>query len=387
MSLARFKEIYCDDWQIISDSLFLAIGNKENDKLKTLLQKYFSATDTKVLLNYPIASYGGGNSERKFNTPAAIAVQCKSRDALRAILSVTQNADARLDPDEGERSPTLLLLAVMAGDIETTRLLLENSARINEQVVSKEGRPLTALAFAVQGGFTGTANLLLDHGANPGFIEAALAIEARKESLLPILERLIELRPTLIEERDRTDNGTLLHHAVGHGNMTVVKYLIAQGADINACDGDDRTPLDYALGTNNPGIARYLEDIGATSSDPVQGDAATTKIEITGIVERLELLEEKFGIAISGLYATCEFKTWKTPHYYAIVINFDVASSTGAELDQSLSIRASAYNSAGQLLGTGSAYINKDDFLGFASMNITLDVDQAPEKIRLFPVT
>ena len=111
------------------------------------------------------------------------------------------------------------------------------------------------------------------------------------------------------------------------------------------------------------------------------------KKEITQLIERLELLEEKFGIAISGLYATSEFITWKilTPHVHEIKINFDVGSSSGTALDRSFKIHASAYNSAGQLLGTSSANINKDNFLGFASMSIGIDVDQTPEKIRLFP--
>jgi len=31
--------------------------------------------------------------------------------------------------------------------------------------------------------------------------------------------------------------------------------------------------------------------------------------EITNIIERLELLEEKFGIALSGVYACCSVHT------------------------------------------------------------------------------
>lgn len=108
------------------------------------------------------------------------------------------------------------------------------------------------------------------------------------------------------------------------------------------------------------------------------------KKEITEIVERLELLEEKFGIAISGLYATCEFRDYATPSYL-VIINFDLASLSGGKLERSFVVYANAYNSAGQLLTMQRPCIDANDFMGLESFSLYLEVDLVPEKIRLYP--
>lgn len=108
-----------------------------------------------------------------------------------------------------------------------------------------------------------------------------------------------------------------------------------------------------------------------------------SKKEITNIVERLELLEEKFGIAISGLYASCKYEPYGP--YHEIKINFDLISLSGGKLERSFWMLTSAYNSAGQLLETGKTHIDTDNFMGFSPVSITLYLDQMPEKIRLSP--
>lgn len=103
------------------------------------------------------------------------------------------------------------------------------------------------------------------------------------------------------------------------------------------------------------------------------------KKEITKTVERFELIEEKLGVEISGLYATCEHEP--DEHEFAIQINFDVTSLTG-KFEYETYI-ASAYNSAGQLLGKGS--VSTYGRHGFSSESISLRIDQEPVRIRLFP--
>jgi hypothetical protein len=116
-----------------------------------------------------------------------------------------------------------------------------------------------------------------------------------------------------------------------------------------------------------------------------QSTPSKQKKEITKIIERLELLEEKFGIAISGLYSTCRYEPYGTPPYHEVKINFDLTSLSDGKLERSFNVIASAYNSAGQLLKTDSTRIYADDFMGFSPVSITLHLDQVPEKIRLFP--
>jgi hypothetical protein len=109
--------------------------------------------------------------------------------------------------------------------------------------------------------------------------------------------------------------------------------------------------------------------------------------EITNIIERLELLEEKFGITISGLYADSKpVRVNGVEGYIYIRINFDLTSLAGDKLERDFSVVASVYNSAGQLLDTKSTLIYADKFNGFSSVSMSLyDLDQTPAKIRLFP--
>lgn len=110
--------------------------------------------------------------------------------------------------------------------------------------------------------------------------------------------------------------------------------------------------------------------------------------EVTHLVERLDLLEEKLGILISGLYATVETAHRLDGDYDVryIKINFDLSSVNGGNLKRDFLITASAYNTAGQLLETTCTYINADRFMGFQSISMNLSsLIQMPEKIRLFP--
>ena len=110
------------------------------------------------------------------------------------------------------------------------------------------------------------------------------------------------------------------------------------------------------------------------------------KKEITEIIERFELREEMLGVVISGLYANCEYITDDSHPYYTIRINFDIASLSGNKLGRSVSINASAYNSAGQLLGAERTQLFDQNFMGFSSESICFySLDQEPKKIRLYP--
>ena len=127
--------------------------------------------------------------------------------------------------------------------------------------------------------------------------------------------------------------------------------------------------------------------VASSSREKTQNNPAAqpeTKYEITGIVERLELMEEKFGISIDGLYATCEKQTWNNAESFQLTLNFDVTATTG-DIDRGFSIRANAYNTQGQLIGTQTAFIDVRQFMGFESKTIQLDVDHSPTKLRLFP--
>ena len=104
--------------------------------------------------------------------------------------------------------------------------------------------------------------------------------------------------------------------------------------------------------------------------------------EVTSNVERLELIEDKFGIGISGVYASTQAMA---EDQFLVRINFDISSSDGEPLKQSFYIHATAYNKAGQAIGMENIFVHQPDFFGFDSRSLLFYIDQPLEKIRLFP--
>jgi hypothetical protein len=109
------------------------------------------------------------------------------------------------------------------------------------------------------------------------------------------------------------------------------------------------------------------------------------KKEITNIVERLDLLEGKFGITLSGIYATCEPSEYEEGQY-EVHVNYDISSPNGEGLaHDTVWINANTYNASGQLLGNHQHLLRKSKFMGFESASHEFVIDQIPQKIRLFP--
>jgi len=397
-ALARFREEFPDD----NIEIFVDIGNAirkdDANALSQIISNYFSKTGTIGFLDGAIAAYWDDEEKVQLLPPAFLALEFKSRKALVEILRSTENPNARRNPDEPENSPTLLMRAVLYGDIEAAQLLLDAGANPNEEevVLLEDGTslPTTALSYAVSQGLNKTADLLLNEGAIPTFLDAHQALVTGDVSML---ERIVSHHAGLIQERAGLSlrvpilsGATLLYLAVIGGNISTIKWLVGQGADVNAISDIGATPLDVAIGQGKNDVADYLRSAGgirgAQESSSNIPEVEKMKQEITKNIERLELLEEKFGIAISGIYASCEATPWNRPTSdYIVSVNFDMASLNGGALGRSFKICASAYNSTGQLLGKLESYIDKEDFMGFASINITLYLDQAPEKVRLFP--
>ena len=60
----------------------------------------------------------------------------------------------------------------------------------------------------------------------------------------------------------KTDGLTPLHLAARNGNLEIIKLLLAHKADINAAAKDGGTPMDSALKKNHPDVAEFLRLAG-----------------------------------------------------------------------------------------------------------------------------
>jgi ankyrin repeat protein/Tfp pilus assembly protein PilF len=138
---------------------------------------------------------------------------------------------------------TLLHVAAQAGQIENVQLLLNQGAEINAQDLSQR----TPLFLAVQQGHRAIVQLLLKHQARIDLRsmegDTILHVAAFYGHLL---QELFPICQSLIEAQDE-DGKTPLHKAVwGDPKPDVVALLLAQGANPQAVNIYDYTPLHWA---------------------------------------------------------------------------------------------------------------------------------------------
>ncbi|MBN1212652.1 MAG: ankyrin repeat domain-containing protein [candidate division Zixibacteria bacterium] len=138
------------------------------------------------------------------------------------------------DPDSNcfFRPTTPLHLAARHSDLEVSKILLENGARLN--VRNQEGE--TPLYLAASQGHTDITEYLLEKGAFVGCPENKM-------------------------------NRTELHNAVMNGNSAIVDMLLKKGADVSRVDVFGKTPLDYAFNAGFDKIGYKLLVAGADDAE------------------------------------------------------------------------------------------------------------------------
>jgi ankyrin repeat protein len=173
-------------------------------------------------------------------TPLLIAAAYDgATEAARLLMEKGADVNAR---DEGGNTP--LALAAGSNNLEVARLLIARGAQVN----NVDGGGYTPLLNAAGNGDRSAAmvKLLLEHDAQVN-VKSGDTAEIVKNG--PIL--LGHLTP--------------LQVAAGQGNYETVAALIAAGADVNAKDVRNATPLVFAVATDhaNPQVVELLLAKGA----------------------------------------------------------------------------------------------------------------------------
>jgi hypothetical protein len=103
--------------------------------------------------------------------------------------------------------------------------------------------------------------------------------------------------------------------------------------------------------------------------------------DITQLIERLELFEERLGIRLEGLYAEISDDCrWVT-------VNGEVHALEGMKLKQDIRIVGAVYDNFGRVIVTISWQVFKEKFYGFQVflLPITLPPRANITKIRIYP--
>jgi ankyrin repeat protein len=186
-------------------------------------------------------------------TPLHVASQCHSFRATRLLLEHGANIHARNKEDQ--TTTQLLLTNIWSHSphsdcIDVIRLFLERGVDVDSSVDSNHSTMLHLASFWRN---LKLIQLLLDHGANINTQDnddqtplqklwANIAHPGPQDDDIDIIRLFLE-RGVDVDSSVDSNHSTMLHMASFWRNLKLIQLLLDYGANINARDNDDQTPL------------------------------------------------------------------------------------------------------------------------------------------------
>ncbi|MBI4904610.1 MAG: ankyrin repeat domain-containing protein [Acidobacteria bacterium] len=204
----------------------------------------------------------------------ATGLSAGSGDALHNAIVRGDNAAVQKMLDEGadasavdEAGTPAIMNAVVYGNAAMVKALIDRGAKVK----AANGMGATALLWGA--GDVEKARLLIAAGADvnaaSGTGRTPLHVAAAAAGGAPIVKMLLDAGAK-VDVKDRLDSipavwvgggkGTPLLDACRVGDLASVKLLIGAGADVNATDSHNATPLSEAAVSGRKDIVRFLLD-------------------------------------------------------------------------------------------------------------------------------
>ncbi|XP_018569142.1 uncharacterized protein LOC108909316 [Anoplophora glabripennis] len=189
-----------------------------------------------------------------------------------------------------ETGCTALHLAVLKGQMEVVKLLVEHNTDVN----IKDHRCCTALHLAVRDDRLDIVKLLVEHGAvvNNQDIDNNTALHiATREGHKEIVKFLVECN-AIVDIKDR-DGRTSLHKAVEGSNLDIVRFLIENGSDVNVADNKSVTALHIAAGWNLHLVMFLVEQGADIYVEDCTGDTPAIVAKRKGRIDIFKYLQQE----------------------------------------------------------------------------------------------
>lgn len=178
--------------------------------------------------------------------------------------------EKRLEKEQKQRNVDLLD-AVMNGDVESAKMLIEKGGDI-EYCDSEKQEPM--LQIAVKKSDKEMVSLLLDNGADKNCVcngKTPLDFATNEEIIILLKSKgaktKAELEAEAEESRKKYQMQIMLNEnlltAIQKRAIDIVESLIAQGADVNYSTMQGNTPLTFAISAGNMDILKLLLQNGA----------------------------------------------------------------------------------------------------------------------------
>ena len=236
---------------------------------------------------------------------------------------------------------TRLHIAVVSGNIEPVKFLLENGSNIEEK--NLEGN--TPLHIALESNNEKMIKFLIEIGSNieeknfEGNTPLHIAVATQNEKLMKFLvesgcnleeknlkgntpihialesnnEKMIKFLIEIgsnIEEKNLEGN-TPLHIAVATQNEKLLQFLVESGCNIVEKNLEGNTPLHIAAASDNDKIVKYLIQNGASSTQFTKNDAGQIPYEVAkhnNYIFRITLIDFLDFALKSSKFSSNEFQ-------------------------------------------------------------------------------
>ena len=287
------------------------------------------------VLNFLIKEGANINAKYKAEkTPLHTACFSKSQNALQIVEFLINNGADIIAKDKENQTPLHKACSSNGPDApKIVEFLINKGANIN----AKDKENQTPLHKACQTGNPEIIKLLLDNDKNSlksrdNYGNTPLHLACLKGNNIKSLEIISQYNPNY--ELTNQFQSSALHSAcssTGPDAPKIVKLLINKGADINAIDNKNQTPLHIACKTGNPEIIKLLLDNDKDSLKS-RDDYGNTPLHLACFegnnIESLEIIskykpnyELTNQYQCSALHSACSSKTENAPKIVEFLIN------------------------------------------------------------------